>query len=223
MTPPTGLKLRRSKAPTPPLSDPADNDIPRFTCPPLGAMKQTVGPPVYDFEVPSGETGTTGTTTFPLLGEQEPSEDLLLEILEDGGEEIEITITATTTTTTILEELIVPPPEGFLNSTFVARDEADVAETLMDFIVYAVLGGGRAIMLFFRGPPLLRTRSVHQYLSLLAITVGTFFCSCSWLAYGLYMNDIYVLVPNGIGAFLCVFQLLVIFWHFWRNKDEYRQ
>ena len=83
-----------------------------------------------------------------------------------------------------------------------------------------IVSDGFNILMYF-GPltivgTVLRTRSV-KYMPL-AITVGTFFCSCSWLAYGLYMKDIYVLIPNGLGVFLCVIQLMVL-WHFW-NTDE---
>ena len=133
MTPPTGLKLRRTKAPTPPLSVPSDNDVPSFSFPTSGGAKGAKDKPqVYDFEG-VGTAGTADTTTsykaVLLRGEQEPSEGILQKILEDGGEiEVieEILTTTVIETTTILEE--------------VAPDEADVAETVKDVIASLILG-----------------------------------------------------------------------------------
>ena len=65
-------------------------------------------------------------------------------------------------------------------------------------------------VLMYGGPltiisTVVKTRSV-EYMPL-ALTVGTSFCSFTWLWYGFVVGDWYVIIPNGGGAILCVCQV----------------
>ena len=40
-------------------------------------------------------------------------------------------------------------------------------------------------------------------------TIGAAACSACWLIYGLYVGDIYIIVPNGLGVICSIIQLIV--------------
>ncbi|GJP46350.1 hypothetical protein CLOM_g5649 [Closterium sp. NIES-68] len=55
----------------------------------------------------------------------------------------------------------------------------------------------------------LRTRSV-EFMPL-PLSLMSFVCSTSWLAYGVYVQDTYVIVPNALGSLLGIIQLCIYY------------
>ena len=48
-------------------------------------------------------------------------------------------------------------------------------------------------------------------------TIGAAACSACWLIYGLYVQDIYVIIPNALGVICSIIQLIVYF--IYKNKN----
>ena len=53
------------------------------------------------------------------------------------------------------------------------------------------------------------------------ISIIAFFCSTTWLTYGLLNFDINVVVPNVLGVIFTVFQIVVYFYY--KNKDKVKK
>jgi lipid-A-disaccharide synthase-like uncharacterized protein len=44
------------------------------------------------------------------------------------------------------------------------------------------------------------------------------FCSCTWLGYGILINDLAVIVPNGLGVLFSIINLFTVF--IFRNSTK---
>ncbi|CAI5488801.1 unnamed protein product, partial [Closterium sp. Naga37s-1] len=88
---------------------------------------------------------------------------------------------------------IVPPP----SRTAVAGNLA----TLFTVIMFGAPLSSLSVVL--------RTRSV-EYMPL-PLSLMSFVCSTSWMAYGIYVQDTYVIVPNSLGSILGIIQLCIYY------------
>mmetsp|Transcript_27787 Transcript_27787/g.55541 ORF Transcript_27787/g.55541 Transcript_27787/m.55541 type:complete len:247 (-) Transcript_27787:35-775(-) len=79
---------------------------------------------------------------------------------------------------------------------------SSIMGTVSDVFNVLMYGGPLTIM-----STVVKTRSV-EFMPL-ALTVGTSFCSFTWLWYGFAVRDWYVIIPNGGGAALCVCQVVL--------------
>lgn len=95
-----------------------------------------------------------------------------------------------------------------------------VRRTLVGFLSGATLISMFASPLFIINL-VIRTKSVEFmpfYLSL-----STFLMSASFSAYGIFNNDAFIYVPNGIGTILGVVQLLLYFYFKSTSREEFRE
>ncbi|CAI7887056.1 unnamed protein product [Closterium sp. NIES-54] len=88
---------------------------------------------------------------------------------------------------------IVPPP----SRTAVAGNLA----TLFTVIMFGAPLSSLSVVL--------RTRSV-EYMPL-PLSLMSFVCSTAWMAYGIYVQDTYVIVPNALGSILGIIQLCIYY------------
>ena len=51
-------------------------------------------------------------------------------------------------------------------------------------------------------------------------TIGSLLCSGCWLMFGIYQNDIKLIIPNGLGLFFGIFQILVYYIYYKKRKKE---
>ena len=60
------------------------------------------------------------------------------------------------------------------------------------------------------GEKMFRVCKTKQY-DLIPIfsTIGGFFCSLCWLMYGVYKGDLKLIIPNGLGLFFSILQIIV--------------
>eukprot|EP00519_Triparma_laevis_P007154 CAMPEP_0182499928 /NCGR_PEP_ID=MMETSP1321-20130603/8028_1 /TAXON_ID=91990 /ORGANISM="Bolidomonas sp., Strain RCC1657" /LENGTH=232 /DNA_ID=CAMNT_0024704183 /DNA_START=94 /DNA_END=792 /DNA_ORIENTATION=+ len=83
-----------------------------------------------------------------------------------------------------------------------AKVESSVLGTVSDVFNVLMYAGPLTIM-----STVIKTKSV-EYMPL-ALTIGTSFCSFTWLWYGFVVKDPYIIIPNGGGALLCVCQIIL--------------
>ena len=69
------------------------------------------------------------------------------------------------------------------------------------------------------GEKIVRVFKTKQY-NLIPIfsTIGGFFCSLCWLMFGVYKNDLNLIIPNALGLFLLFFKLLFIVFFIAKKK-----
>ena len=53
-------------------------------------------------------------------------------------------------------------------------------------------------------------------------TIGGFFCSLCWLMFGIYKVDFNMIIPNGLGLFFAILQVIVYFIYYCKKKSEYK-
>ena len=51
-------------------------------------------------------------------------------------------------------------------------------------------------------------------------TIGGFFCSLCWLAFGIYKGDINLIIPNGLGLFFSILQIVVYLIFYCKKRSE---
>eukprot|EP00117_Sycon_ciliatum_P003186 scpid84739/ scgid8087/ Sugar transporter SWEET1; RAG1-activating protein 1; Solute carrier family 50 member 1 len=68
-------------------------------------------------------------------------------------------------------------------------------------------------------PEVMRTKSTASMSVFL--TVATFICAVAWTAYGYVVDDIFLIVPNGVGCFLGGFQCMLFCVYPLRTKSRY--
>lgn len=51
-------------------------------------------------------------------------------------------------------------------------------------------------------------------------SVGGFFCSSCWLIYGIYLFDINLIIPNGLGIFFAILQLIIYYIYYKKAKND---
>ena len=51
-------------------------------------------------------------------------------------------------------------------------------------------------------------------------TVGGFFCSLCWLIFGIYKGDINLIIPNGLGLFFSILQIVVYLIFYCKKRSE---
>ena len=51
-------------------------------------------------------------------------------------------------------------------------------------------------------------------------TIGGFFCSLCWLMFGVYKNDLNLIIPNGIGLFNFILQVIIYIVYYCKKRSE---
>ena len=51
-------------------------------------------------------------------------------------------------------------------------------------------------------------------------TIGGFFCSLCWLIFGIYKGDINLIIPNGLGLFFSILQIVVYLIFYCKKRSE---
>ena len=51
-------------------------------------------------------------------------------------------------------------------------------------------------------------------------SIGGFACSLCWLLFGIYQKDLNIIIPNSIGLFLAIFQVMVYFIYYNKKKEN---
>ncbi len=51
-------------------------------------------------------------------------------------------------------------------------------------------------------------------------TAGGFLCSLCWFMYGLISQDINLIIPNGLGLFFAILQIVVYLFYYFKSKNE---
>ena len=51
-------------------------------------------------------------------------------------------------------------------------------------------------------------------------TIGGFFCSLCWLMFGIYKKDINMIIPNGLGLFFAILQVIVYLIFYCKKRSE---
>ena len=51
-------------------------------------------------------------------------------------------------------------------------------------------------------------------------TAGGFLCSLCWFMYGLISQDINLIIPNGLGLFFAILQIVVYLFYYYKSKNE---
>ena len=51
-------------------------------------------------------------------------------------------------------------------------------------------------------------------------TIGGFFCSLCWLMFGIYKGDSNLIIPNGLGLFFAILQVIVYIVYYCKKKGE---
>ena len=51
-------------------------------------------------------------------------------------------------------------------------------------------------------------------------TIGGFFCSLCWLMFGVYKGDLKLIIPNGLGLFFAILQVIVYLTFYCKKKHE---
>ena len=71
------------------------------------------------------------------------------------------------------------------------------------------------------GEKILKVCKTKQY-NLIPIfsTIGGFFCSVCWLMYGIIKGDIYMIIPNALGLFFAILQVIVYTVFYCKKKNE---
>ena len=71
------------------------------------------------------------------------------------------------------------------------------------------------------GEKIFRVCKTKQY-DLIPIfsTIGGFFCSLCWLMFGVYKNDLKLIIPNGLGLFFAILQVIVYLVFYCKKKKE---
>ncbi len=91
---------------------------------------------------------------------------------------------------------------GISDSKTSSEISSDVLGTTADIFNILMYGGPLTIM-----STVIKSKSV-EYMPLL-LTLGTSFCSFTWLCYGFVTGDWFILIPNGGGALLCICQIIL--------------
>ena len=51
-------------------------------------------------------------------------------------------------------------------------------------------------------------------------TVGGLACSLCWLMFGIYQGDLNLIIPNALGLFFAILQVVVYLIYYLKNKDK---
>ena len=51
-------------------------------------------------------------------------------------------------------------------------------------------------------------------------TVGGLLCSLCWLIFGIYQNDLNLIIPNGLGLFFAILQVVVYLIYYFKKKNN---
>ena len=72
------------------------------------------------------------------------------------------------------------------------------------------------------GEKIIRVCTTKQY-NLIPIfsTIGGFFCSLCWLMFGIYKGDLNMIIPNALGLFFAILQVIVYIIYYCKKKSEY--
>ena len=73
------------------------------------------------------------------------------------------------------------------------------------------------------GEKIIRVCKTKQY-NLIPIfsTIGGFFCSLCWLMFGIYKGDLNMIIPNALGLFFAILQVIVYIIYYCKKKSEYK-
>lgn len=110
------------------------------------------------------------------------------------------------------------------NLIFIA---AIVGTALLFFFIVPVEVTGYIAMIFnilmyaAPGEKIFRVFKTGNY-SLIPIfsSVGGFLCSLCWFMYGLYSSDRNVIIPNGLGLFFAILQIIIFIIFYTKSKDS---